>query len=123
MFAVFRTRRFEKEMEKRLSKEEQKKVVGIERDQLTVHPFVGDPLGYPFFREKKIGGKRIYFLIYEDLRSVLMVAISDKKTQQETIDEIKGSLESYFGVVKEAVKRHGGYGPVSRPQGSRQADP
>ena len=32
-----------------------------------------------------------------------MVAISDKKTQQETIDEIKDSLEDYYEIVKQHV--------------------
>lgn len=71
---------------------------------------VGDPLKYPFFREKKVGGKRVYFLIYSDIRAVLMVGISDKKEQQETIDDIKGRLEEYHEVIKEAIRQHGEYG-------------
>ncbi len=36
-----------------------------------------------------------------------MVGISDKKTQQETIDGIKGRLKEYYEVVREAIRRHG----------------
>jgi putative component of toxin-antitoxin plasmid stabilization module len=67
---------------------------------------VGDSLGFKFFREKKIGGKRVYYLIYEDLKAVLLVGVSDKKSQQETIDEIKSKLTGYFLVVKDALKQH-----------------
>lgn len=36
-----------------------------------------------------------------------MVALSDKKTQQETIDQIKEKLDDYYEVVREAIKQHG----------------
>ena len=68
---------------------------------------MGDSLGYRFFREKRVGGKRVYYLVYEDLKAVLMVAISDKKTQQETIDEIKSRLQDYYIVIQEALRQHG----------------
>ncbi|HSU72590.1 MAG TPA: hypothetical protein VLJ21_01960, partial [Candidatus Binatia bacterium] len=96
MYAVFRTERFDKELLKQLSREEQRKVERLEQQQLTVNPYAGDPLGNRFFREKKLGVKRAYYLVYEDLRAVLLVAISDKKTQQETIDEIRTHLADYY---------------------------
>ncbi len=112
MYKVFRTRKFDKEVDKKVSGEEQKEIENIERKQLTINPYVGDPLGYHFFREKKIGGRRIYYLIYEELKAVLMVAVSDKKTQQETIDEIKLHLQDYYEVIREAIRQHGEYGPA-----------
>ena len=112
MYAVFRTQRFEKELAKQLSPDEQKQVENFEKKQLKENPYVGDLLNYPFFREKKVGGKRVYFLIYGDIRAVLMVGISDKKEQQETIDDIKGRLEEYHEVIKEAIRQHGEYGPA-----------
>ena len=110
MYAIFRTQKFDKEFEKQLSHEEQKQVEKFEREQLVNNPYVGDPLGYEFFREKKTGVKRIYFLVYDDIKAVLMVGVSDKKTQQETIDGIKERLKEYHEVVKEAIKQHGEYG-------------
>ncbi len=101
MYAIFRTQKFDVELMKKLSNSEQKQVDKFEKNQLTKNPNVGDPLGYSFFREKKVGGKRVYFLVYEDLKAVLMVGISDKKAQQETIDEVKGRLKEYYGVIKE----------------------
>lgn len=107
MYAVFRTRRFDKEVAKRFSPEKQKEVEQFEKKQLVNNPYVGDPLSYKFFREKKVGGKRVYFLVYDDIRAVLMVGVSDKKAQQETIDEIKDCLEKYYEIIKEAIKQHG----------------
>lgn len=61
---------------------------------------VGKPLGYPFFREKRVDGYRLYFLIYEDVQTVLLVTISDKKAQQETIDRIKEQLDFYRELIR-----------------------
>lgn len=107
MYSVFRTQKFDKELAKSLSKVEQEEVENFEKKQLANNPYVGDPLGYKFFREKKVGGKRIYYLIYDDLKAVLMIGISDKKTQQETIDQIKIHLSDYYSIIKEVIKRHG----------------
>jgi len=112
MYAIYRTKTFDKEFLKQLSHEEQREVELLEKKQLTVNPYVGDHLHYPFLREKKIGGKRIYFLIYEDLKVVLMVRISDKKAQQETIDHIKILLDDYFELIKKTLKQHDEYDPV-----------
>ena len=79
MYAVFRTARFDKEFQKQLSPQEQKEIEHFEKTQLTANPYLEKPLGYRFFREKKIDGKRIYYLVYEELQAVLLVGVSDKK--------------------------------------------
>jgi hypothetical protein len=107
MYAVCRTAKFDKEFAKQLSTEEQRIIVQFEKEHLKTNPYVGDPLSYSFFREKKIESKRVYFLIYDDIKAVLMVGVSNKKTQQETIDVIKSRLPDYYEVVKEAIKQHG----------------
>ncbi|MDO8634490.1 MAG: hypothetical protein Q7K34_04335 [archaeon] len=71
--------------------------------QLKTKPYAGKPLGFGFFREKKIGGKRLYFLIYEEFVAVFVVAFGGKKTQQETINEIKNKLPDYLKSVKQAL--------------------
>ena len=73
--------------------------------KLSENPFVGRQLTYPFLREKKIGGKRIYYLIYDDLQLVLLVAVSEKKDQQATIDHIKDSLDEFRRVAREVIRR------------------
>ena len=98
MYRAYRTETFDKKIRK-LSAEEQKRIENIEQ-QLKENPFVGKPLGYRFFREKKVGGKRIYYLVYDDLKVVLLVAVSDKKTQQATIDMIKENMPVYYEAIK-----------------------
>ncbi len=67
---------------------------------LTENPYVGKPLGYSYLREKRISGRRVYYLIYDDLKLVLLVATSDKKDQQATIDHIKGDLDEFRKIAK-----------------------
>ena len=63
--------------------------------QLAENPFVGQQLRYPFLREKRIKEKRVYYLIYEDLKLVLLVATSGKKDQQATINHIISWFDKY----------------------------
>ena len=77
MYKIFHTERFDKELSKHFSKEEIKEIDNFERKQLIENPYVGDPLSYQFFREKKVGGKRVYYLVYDELKAVLIVGISD----------------------------------------------
>jgi len=62
-------------------------------------------LGYIFFREKKLNENRIYYLVYEEFVIVLMVAVSDKKTQQDTIDDIKRRLDEYYTFVRDTLRK------------------
>ncbi len=100
MFKIYRTKRYEELFEKMLSKEEKRKASNLEERQLKFSPYVGDALSYPFFREKRIGGKRIYYLIYSELKVVVLVDISSKKNQQETIDKIKALFNEYESTLK-----------------------
>jgi len=61
---------------------------------------IGQPLGYPFFREKRIDGRRMYFLVYEDIDTVLLITISDKKAQQDAIDKIKKDVDYYNKLIR-----------------------
>ena len=63
MFKVYRTDEFEKLIGKLLTEEEQKRVAKIE-EEIAETGFTGSPLGFNFLREKRISGKRIYFLVY-----------------------------------------------------------
>ncbi|MFT7616335.1 MAG: mRNA-degrading endonuclease RelE of RelBE toxin-antitoxin system [Candidatus Woesearchaeota archaeon] len=72
-------------------KEEFWKLISIlEKGQI-----VGKILTYHFFREKKIGNKRIYYLIYREYHIVLIVNVSAKKAQQKIIDEVKKTLPEF----------------------------
>ena len=103
LYQVYRTKEFERLVGKLLTRGEQTRVEGIE-EEIAEKGFTGDPLGFKFLREKRISGKRIYFLIYEDLQAALMVSISDKKAQQETINKIKVYLPEFRKLMEELIK-------------------
>ena len=90
------------ELEESFSKDYQKQIENIIQ-QLKETWNVGKPLGYPFFREKKLGKYRLYFLVYEDIDTVLLITLSDKKAQQETIDKIKHELDVYKHIIKKML--------------------
>ncbi len=84
MYKVFQLEQFGKELQK-LGKNEQYIIDQIV-NRLIENSLMGDVLRYPFIREKRMRDKRLYYLIYEEWKAVLIVGISDKKTQQTTID-------------------------------------
>ncbi len=71
--------------------------------QLKINPYVGDQLQIKIIREKRLNGKRLYFIVFDDLNAVLIVALSNKKTQQKTIDLIKSKLSDYRGYLKKIL--------------------
>lgn len=85
-YKIFHSSRFDKELSKsdKYFLERLDKIEG----QLVINPFAGDPIKVKWFREKRIDKYRVYFLVYDDVRSVFMVAISEKKDQQQVINTI-----------------------------------
>lgn len=88
MYNVYKSPKFQKKIEKLLSKKELEELDSFIND-LKKGIIHGKSLAYEFFREKKIKGKRIYFLLYDEIKIILLINCSNKKYQQETIDEIK----------------------------------
>jgi len=66
-----------------------------EINQLELNPYVGKPLGYRFFREKKVKNYRIYYLIYNEYLVVFIITLSRKKDQQNAINSIKKLIPLY----------------------------
>jgi mRNA-degrading endonuclease RelE of RelBE toxin-antitoxin system len=62
--------------------------------KLQENPYVGKPLGYKYLRELKIDKFRVYYVIFEKEIVVLLVTVSDKKHQQDTIDFIKADIKN-----------------------------
>ena len=93
-FRVFELYGFRRRLKKLLSLSELARYERFKK-KLKQGTISGKPLSVCFFREQKIGGKRIYFLLYADIRIVLFVASSDKKEQQQTINEIKEDFERF----------------------------
>ena len=73
--------------------------------QLAISPYSGSPLGYKFLREKRIKERRVYYLVYDDLKLVLLVATSGKKDQQVTIDHIKWHLDEFRAAAEDIIKQ------------------
>jgi len=103
VYAVYTTDNFEKEIEK--LPESDKEIIKKIFLQLKDNPYVGDQIRYHFFREKRIREKRIYYLIYDNLSAVLVVAFGGKKEQQETIDEIINYLPEFKKYIENLLKR------------------
>jgi len=72
--------------------------------QLIENPYVGDSLQIKSLREKRLREKRLYYLVFEDLQAVLIVAISDKKTQQKTINSILSRINEYRNYLLELLR-------------------
>ena len=65
MYRVFKSLDFDKYANKLLSKAD---LVELEKfiNLLKKNSNIGKPLGYDFLREKKIGSKIVYFLVYNN---------------------------------------------------------
>ncbi len=103
MYKVIGTTTYEKEVSK-LDKSERDIAEKIPK-KLAENPYAGDQLQYPFLREKRLREKRVYYLIYDDLKLVLLVATSGKKDQQETIDSIKNRFPHFRKIAEEISKQ------------------
>ena len=73
-------------------------------DQLVENPYVGDPIRVPWFREKKKDKYRIYYLIYDDIKAVYLVGISDKKDQQRVINTVWLLLDYFRDEIRNLAK-------------------
>jgi len=101
MYKIFTTEEFDRDFDK-LDNSLQVQIEN-EIEQLETNPFVGKPLGYKFFREKKVKNYRFYYLVYEDYVVVFIVALSSKKDQQEAIDKIKNLIPYYREEIKKKL--------------------
>ncbi|MEK6852529.1 MAG: hypothetical protein AABX59_01490 [Nanoarchaeota archaeon] len=101
-FKVFHSNKFDEILEK-FPKDFKIRVDKIE-DQLVENPYVGSPLGVKWFREKRIDKYRVYYIIYDKLRVVFMVGISEKKDQQKVINTIRLMLDFYDEEIKNLLK-------------------
>lgn len=101
-YRIFTTEEFDKAFAK-LDKSIQKSI-DDEIEQLEKNPYVGKPLGFKFFREKKIKNFRFYYLIYDEYVVVFIVAISDKKDQQKAIDTIRHLIPHYRNIIERKLK-------------------
>ena len=102
-YAVYTTESFEREIGKLT--EHDKEIIKKIFLQLKKNPYVGDAIRYKFFREKRIREKRIYYIIYDELSAVLVIAFGNKKAQQKTIDEIIKYLPEFKRHIENLLKK------------------
>ena len=100
-YKIYTTEEFDRDY-KRLD-QSLKIQIDKEIEKLETNPYASKPLNYLFFREKKVRNYRVYFLIYDDLVIVFVIAISDKKNQQRTINTIKSLIPFYKEEIKKRV--------------------
>lgn len=101
-YQVYHSEIFDKELAK-FDKNFQERVDNIE-DKLVENPKYGTPLGVDWFREARYENYRIYFLVYEELESIFMVAISDKKDQQKVINTTRLLLDFFKEEMENLIK-------------------
>jgi len=89
----------------KLSSKDQERIDSLVQ-QFTTNPYVGDSLQIKSIREKRLNDKRIYHVVFEDLKIVLIVAVSDKNTQQRTIDSIRSNMDAYRDYVKSIIDQN-----------------
>lgn len=104
MWRILKTELFEKKFNK-LDKSLQEQIENIKK-QLEYNPYVGDALQVEFFREKRIGKFRIYYLIYKEYVIVYMITISGKKDQQKAIDTVLLFLDKYKEEIEQWVEKY-----------------
>lgn len=68
--------------------------------KLKNNPYVDDQIRYKFFREKRIKEKRIYYLIYEDLQIVLIVAFRGKKHNNKRLMKLLNIFQNIDNMQK-----------------------
>ncbi len=94
-FKIIATKSFLKNISKFLEKKEFEKFEKF-KERLKNYPYLGDSLRVPFVREFKTeSGKRIYFLVYEEIQIILFVSMSNKKDQNRIIQIIFENLKEY----------------------------
>lgn len=101
-YKVFRSVGFQEEIVK-YDKNIQNRVDKIE-DKLMFNSEYGNPLGTKWFRESRFENYRIYYLVYDDLQAIYIVAISGKKDQQKTINTIRLFLEFFRGEIQKLIE-------------------
>ena len=104
-YKVFRSVSFQEEIAK-YDKSIQNRVDKIE-DKLMYNSEYGNPLGSKWFRESRFENYRIYYLVYEELDAIYIVAISGKKDQQKTINTIRLFLEFFREEIERLIRENG----------------
>jgi len=66
------------------------------KDQLKINLYTGKPLRFNWFREKKLGNKRLFYIINVNTNKAILIAFGTKKEQQRIINSIILNMERYL---------------------------
>ncbi len=97
-YEIYETETFVKLYEV-MEKDEQEWIAKIKL-QLQENPNIGKPLRFAWFREKKFGDKRLYYLIYNNIKRVLLVSFGTKKEQQKIIYHTIENKDRYKNIIE-----------------------
>ena len=61
----------------------------------------GKVLHFDWFREKKFDNKRLYYLVDDERKKILLVSFASKKDQQKIIDFIIKNKDEFLRYLKE----------------------
>ncbi|MAG02475.1 hypothetical protein CMI42_04000 [Candidatus Pacearchaeota archaeon] len=100
-YKVFTSKEFDKQIDE-ISEEEARRIYSI-FEQLKENPYVGNQLQIKSLKEKRLEDKRMYYLVFDDLKSIFIIAISNKKSQQKMIDFIKKNINIYRNILKDRI--------------------
>ncbi|MEK6873165.1 MAG: hypothetical protein AABW90_04200 [Nanoarchaeota archaeon] len=96
-YGVYKTDSFKKLFET-LDRNEQNWIKKIKEN--LDESVTGKPLRFSWFREKKYLNKRLYFLVDEQRKKILLVSFASKKDQQKSIDFIIDNKDEFFDLLR-----------------------
>ncbi len=104
IYKIFHTKTFDDKLEK--MPKDFKVWINKMEDQVMHNPYVGDQLKVRWFREKKKDKFRIYYLIYEEVKAVYFVNISEKKDQQAIINTIWLLVDNFKEEIMNLINKN-----------------
>jgi mRNA-degrading endonuclease RelE of RelBE toxin-antitoxin system len=99
LYKIHATEIFEKKF-KKIIPDNKKADTKRRIEKLKLNPYIGKPLGSNFFRELKLDKFRIYYEIYDEEVVILLISISNKKQQHDTIEYIQSKREELRNCIK-----------------------
>ena len=97
MNKIFETETFSKIFDSCDNREKQ--WINKVKDLLKNNLEIGKPLRFEWFREKKLGNKRLYYIINKNTNKVIMLSFGPKKDQQKIINHILENRDIYLDFV------------------------
>jgi hypothetical protein len=69
------------------------------KDKLRENLTIGKPLRFDWFREKRFGNKRLFYVVNVKTEKAALIAFGEKKDQQKIIDSVVLHMDFFLGFV------------------------